>query len=106
MDILEKTQLEHSLWAAKNFPNATKEMPLIGIMEELGELSHAHLKRMQGIRGNDFDHEMDARDAVGDILIFLIDYCTKQNWSITEILKETWAEVKTRDWQANPESGR
>jgi len=51
---------------------------LLGVMEELGELTHHYLKQKQGIR-TDEDHEFEIRDAVADITIFLIQFCTQQS---------------------------
>jgi NTP pyrophosphatase (non-canonical NTP hydrolase) len=61
-------------WADYNFGDIPSEQPVLGVIEELGELSHAHLKTLQGIRNNE-DHFAAKKDAVGDILIYLADYC-------------------------------
>ena len=45
---LQKEQIE---WSARNFPDNEPWMPLLGIQEEVGELSHSFLKSAQGIRG-------------------------------------------------------
>lgn len=70
----------------------------MGVAEEVGELSHAHLKQHQGIRLEE-DHEAKARDAVGDILIYLADYCNAREFSLQDCLDKAWDEVKQRDWQ-------
>jgi hypothetical protein len=58
--MLKQLQKEIGEWRSKNFPNTEKWEPLVGIMEELGELSHAHLKQFQNIRNNE-DHEAKKR---------------------------------------------
>jgi len=101
-------QLEHALWSHRNFPGSRKN-PMhgfMGMVEELGELSHALLKSAQGIRGSKAEHEAAAKDAVGDILIYMMDFCTKKGWSLQDILTETWAEVGQRDWTKHKKTGK
>lgn len=64
-------------WAARNFPNShggegAPGDSIIGVVEELGELAHAHLKLKQGIRGTPEEHLENARDALGDLMIYLM----------------------------------
>jgi NTP pyrophosphatase (non-canonical NTP hydrolase) len=61
-------------WADYNFGEIPSEQPVLGIIEELGELSHAHLKSLQNLRRHE-DHFAAKKDAVGDIVIYLADYC-------------------------------
>jgi hypothetical protein len=49
-------------WQTKNFPNATMEEPLLGMIEEIGEI----------IESNSFADQMDG---VADFMIFTIHYC-------------------------------
>jgi NTP pyrophosphatase (non-canonical NTP hydrolase) len=93
-------QFEVMEWAAHNFPNAQVYQPLIGIMEEVGELAHAHLKQEQNIRTNE-NHTENAKDAIGDIIIYLMDYCNRRNFNLSDIIIDTWSLVKKRDWQKN-----
>ena len=79
-------------------------MPFAGMVEELGELAHALLKKRQGIRTNQ-DHDADARDAYGDLRIFGYDLCNRMNWVDGQVVEETWDGVVKRDWTKNPETG-
>ena len=72
--------------------------PLLGVMEEVGELTHAHLKMKQGIRKNE-DHYRGKIDAVGDILIYLADYCDRNGLDLSCCLTMAWGEVKERNWK-------
>ena len=45
-----------------------------------------------------FLNDDEARDAVGDIMIFILDLCNRQGWSLQDILASTWEEVKQREW--------
>ena len=91
-------------WVKHNFGDRPSHQPLLGVAEEVGELCHAHLKQEQGIRVNE-DQENAGRDAVGDILIYLADYCNDRKWDMEEILFLTWEHVSKRDWKANPATG-
>lgn len=100
---LKQLQKEQALWAHKNFSSLTPSwQPLMGIVEEVGELAHAHLKESQKIRTNE-NHIENAKDAIGDIIIFIADYCNRRNFDLTEIVEQTWSQVKKRNWKDNPE---
>ena len=64
---------EVKLWVEHNFGSCDKEDSILGVIEELGELTHCILKRKQGIRETSANIE-SLMDAVGDTLIYLITY--------------------------------
>lgn len=103
---LETLQSQVAEWSTRNFGgrHGTGYRPLLGVFEELGELAHAHLKAEQGIRTNE-DHEAAKIDAVGDVVIYLVDYCNGQGIDFAKAVQTTWELVRKRDWQANKESG-
>jgi NTP pyrophosphatase (non-canonical NTP hydrolase) len=78
-------------------------MPLLGIVEELGELAHSFLKDAQGIRQHE-NHEELMKDAVADIVIFLCDFCSAKEFDLESLVLKTWDEVKQRDWKKDPEN--
>lgn len=98
-------QDEQRPWVQHNFPGREAYYPLLGAVEELGELAHAHLKGIQGIRGTKEEHDAKAKDAVGDTIIFLADYCSAKGFDLQEIMEETWGRVKKRDWQKDKQHG-
>lgn len=98
-----KLQREQRAWVEHNFPGRESWNPLVGAMEELGELAHAHLKQHQNIRVGE-NHEANGKDAVADIVIFLSDYCSARGWDFQHIMEITWNQVKHRDWQKNRET--
>lgn len=100
---LAEIQSEIYSWKKRNFPNSGDIHQFLGVVEEVGELAHAVLKLQQGIRGD--EHEAEARDAVGDIMFFLMNFCSENGWSLSEILEETWTEVSKRDWPKYPKDG-
>ena len=89
-------------WTEHNFPDAESWHALLGVQEEAGELAHAHLKAVQGIRTNE-DHRAQKIDAVADIVIFLANYCNLEGINMTDAVAEAWAEVKKRDWRVELE---
>jgi NTP pyrophosphatase (non-canonical NTP hydrolase) len=103
---LRKFQQEQKDWSKRNFPTQnTPYRPLLGVMEEVGELSHAHLKAEQGIRVNE-NHQAAKFDAIGDIVIYLSDYCNKNGFDLQDCISKTWDQVKQRDWTKNKINGK
>lgn len=100
----KKLQLEQKEWQDKNFPNHKNHHCLLGLVEEVGELSHSHLKNDQNIRKNE-DHRKKTEDAIGDIIIYLAGYCNANGYDLEKCVKETWGEVKQRDWIKNKNNG-
>lgn len=70
---------------------------LMGIAEELGELFHAVAYRHQG-RGysNPQEHRAAKMDAVGDLMIYLLDYCSREKFDLLQVVRDTWEKVCKR----------
>lgn len=104
---LRDLQREHDAWEAANFPPEVSTVlhSYIGVTEEVGELGHAILKMAQGIRGSEEEHRMAAYDACGDILVYLVGVAGKLGFSLQDALEYAWAQVRNRDWKANPLDG-
>lgn len=104
-------------WSRQNFGDQISKQtlaelgsiaPLLGIVEEVGELTHAVLKRHQGIRGFDDDkvYEEARDDAIGDILIYLCDFCSREGVDVQHALESTWnGIVAKRDWKKDKDGG-
>lgn len=105
--MISQLQAEHLTWVEHNFPDQPGWQPLMGLVEEVGELAHAHLKGEQGIREGFERDAIFAKkiDAVGDLFIYLMSYCNAEGIDLESAIEETWDLVKQRDWQANPETG-
>lgn len=103
IDLL-KLQNEVAVWSKKNFPMKQPHQPLLGAIEELGELAHAHLKQEQNIREHDYDAAI--KDAVADCIIFLCDYCCQKGINLDYEVYSTWKEVSSRDWIKYPKNGK
>lgn len=94
------------VWRERNFPNADSTQQLLGVVEEVGELSHAVLKQTQGIRGSHETHDAEILDAVGDILIFLAGFCSFRGINMQYAYERAASEVMDRDWIRYPHDGR
>lgn len=101
----KELQKEVRTWTLHNFGRQESWKPLLGIVEELGELAHSHLKNVQRIRRNE-NHQEKKKDAIVDIIIYLTNYCIEENFDLDEIVQQTWAQVKCRDWAKNPNTGK
>ena len=98
-DVLNRIQTEQPAWTKHNFGDRPAWMPLVGAVEELGELSHAFLKRAQNIRMEE-DHDADIKDALADTIIYLCDFASSQGIALSQEVSKTWDTVRLRDWVA------
>jgi NTP pyrophosphatase (non-canonical NTP hydrolase) len=102
---LHGLQQQHKRWVNHNFPNQLPHEPLLGVVEEVGELSHHHLKSAQGIRGTHEEHRAAIADAIGDIVIYLASYCVANDFDLEACVGDAWQQVSERDWQSDPLKG-
>lgn len=105
VDVLSAVQLEAWEWTKLNFPGQVPWQPLMGVVEEVGELAHAYLKATQNIRGSAASHREAMIDAVGDQMVFLVNFCSHLGIDASEALRTTWTQVKARNWQVNSHTG-
>lgn len=102
---LQELQVELKKWAKKNFPKTSAIEQFLGIVEEVGELSHCVLKTKQKIRGGIVDKRLEEIDAIGDIAIYLINFCNYRGYDFELCLSTTAGEVLQRDWRRYPQNG-
>jgi len=84
----EIVEMEVIRWAEARriIPNAKPHTQLLKAVSEMGELADAENKG-----------DMPAiKDAVGDVLVCLINYCALRDITITECLKGAYKEIKDR----------
>lgn len=68
---LEKLQEEVHEWSLRNFPNNKPHHPLLGIVEECGELHDSISKE-------------EVEDAIADCVIYMADYCARNGLKLTD----------------------
>lgn len=72
--------------ARKIIPNSSPSTQLLKAVSEMGELADATVK------GN----REDAMDAVGDVLVCLINYCALQDFNLVDCLEIAYGQIKHR----------
>ena len=71
---IQDLQLKLYEWQNYNFGPQPNDRLLLGICEEAGELCHSALKKFQGIRGTPEQHMANMKDAIGDMMIYTLNY--------------------------------
>ena len=81
-------------WAAARgiYTHSSARAQLLKAFSEMGELSDAELK----------GDAPAARDAVGDVLVCLINFCAMRGFDITDCLAGAWDEIKDRKGRMVP----
>jgi NTP pyrophosphatase (non-canonical NTP hydrolase) len=106
-DVQIAAELISMAYAVDNAPAETwPHRPLLGSVEELGELAHAHLKGEQGIRLTPEEVVEKKKDAIGDVLVYLAHYMYLERMSFYECIERAWGEVRERDWKKNTLDGK
>ena len=72
--------------ARKIIPNATTESQLLKAVSEMGELADAVNKRRRD----------EMIDAIGDVIVCLINMCALEGISINQCLQAAWEQIKDR----------
>lgn len=68
-------QEQQTPWVLHNFGPGQPHQPLLGMIEELGELGHAI----------DDWHVANVCDSLADFVVFCSDYCTKRGWDFARV---------------------
>jgi NTP pyrophosphatase (non-canonical NTP hydrolase) len=88
MPSYRELELDVIRWAEARriIPNSTPQAQLLKAFEEMGELASATVKgNMPGIK-----------DAVGDVMVCLINYCALQDIDLVECLAGSYEDIKHR----------
>jgi NTP pyrophosphatase (non-canonical NTP hydrolase) len=103
---MERIQRELHEWRQNNFPGtSTAGDQFMGMVEEMGELAHAMLKQRQRIRGSFEEHEAAQKDAIADLTIFMMGFCSAKGWNFQRVVEDTANDIMRRDWAVNPLTG-
>lgn len=72
--------------ARRIIPNSTPAAQLLKAFSEMGELADATTK----------NNREDAMDAVGDVIVCLINYCALQDFNLVDCLEIAYDSIKHR----------
>ena len=72
--------------ARQIIPNSTPATQLLKCMSELGELADATIK----------GDSLDVMDAVGDVMVCLINYCALQDINLVNCIAVAYHQIKDR----------
>lgn len=72
--------------ARRIIPNSTPATQLLKAMSEMGELADATIK----------GDRLDVMDAVGDVMVCLINYCALQDINLVDCMSNAYEEIKDR----------
>lgn len=72
--------------ARKIIPNSTPETQLLKAFSEMGELADATIK----------GDRLDVMDAVGDVMVCLINYCALQDINLVDCMELAYDQIKDR----------
>lgn len=95
-------QHEVADWVERNFGRDRLDITTLGLVEEVGELCRAILKREQGVRGSFDEWTAEIRKELGDVMIKLLDVADKAGFDLATVTTLRWRTVSQRDFRADP----
>jgi len=72
--------------ARRIIPNSTPSTQLLKAVSEMGELADATIK----------NNREDILDAVGDVMVCLVNYCALQDINLVECMQIAYDQIKNR----------
>lgn len=94
MLFLSDFQKAHRAWLDANYPSQLPEVPVVGMIEEAGELLHCTLKMLETqCWGEDKRYPPnklleEAEDAVGDCIIYACSMCNAMCWDFEAVWRD------------------
>jgi NTP pyrophosphatase (non-canonical NTP hydrolase) len=86
---LTQLQEEHAPWVLKNFGQHPAWHPLLGMIEELGELAEAmNLMLHEPNSDNCEKHKCNIKDGLGDVIIFMSDFCNISGINLNDTINQ------------------
>lgn len=77
----------------------------LGAMEELGEMAEMLLSRLDEPIDGDNKRAQKVKDGVGDLQVYLLDFCASNGLDAEDCLNTAWAKVSQRDWKKDKLKG-
>lgn len=95
-ELMRESNPEDAIDTFENVVNSgVRIAQFVGMIEELGETAHE-------INRND---RVKLVDGLGDLQVYLANFCSFNGYSAHDAFVETWREVRKRDWKKNPTTG-
>lgn len=89
-------------WSEREFDDQPSWIPLLGAVEELGEVAKILVKRKQGIREDELDlSDEELEKEVADVIIYLMDFCHREDISLPDGVARKSMEVLDREFDAD-----
>lgn len=96
-DDVQETQQAIYEWSLEQFGDQDPKNPLLGAQEELGEVSRIVLKNDQAIRQDEMAQE-DLEMEVADVVIYLMDFCARNDVDLATGIDRARNKVLDRDF--------
>ena len=108
--MIDLKQKELFAWMNRNFDEKNMEKKLfqcvLGMSEEVGEVSHLLLKSSQKIREGENGLDLDLfADGIADTLIFGLQALSILGIDAEKEISKTIEQVLQRDWKSSPSTG-
>lgn len=115
---LAHLQRQVALWAQQNWEDRTdyenRDLPFYRLVVVTGRMSSAVAAMADGVI---FDPEEDARvdpdvcredlqRQLGELIVLAAELAARNGWSLDEIVRRAWKEVRGADWRPYPNVGR
>lgn len=97
---INTVQAQFKEWSQKNFGPLPDTFHITKLTEEVGEAAHAVVRLYHQSQGKKVNpkSEDNLKDALGDIMIILMNLANNHGWSLATIFRETANEVLARDY--------
>jgi NTP pyrophosphatase (non-canonical NTP hydrolase) len=100
-DFTANLQHDVNAYVDANFGTTPPDVQMLNLIEEVGELSRALIKRRQGIRGTTEEWTAEIRKEIGDTLISLFVLAEQEGVNALSVAVERWSAVRQRDWSTD-----
>lgn len=116
---LRDLQQQVALWAQERWPDRTDydgslDLPFYRLVATAGVMAAVVATLAEGVLFDpDTDERVDPeicrdelRAALGEMVVFAIEFAARNGWNIDDIVREVWTEMRGEDWTRYPRPGR
>lgn len=97
---LDALQYRVDVWSGNNFGALPDTFHITKLTEEVGEAAHAVVRLFHESQGKKVNpkSEENLKDALGDIMVILMNLANNHGWALGNIIQEVADEVLARDY--------